>query len=364
LQAIKKTPKKYIAIFLLVLSFFLIGIISAKNVWAGAYGIVKVLEFTFLVYFIAINYKSLNKKVLASCAFASLVFESMLVFLQYLNQGAIGGIFYLFGERTFNAQTPGIANASINGQLFLRPYATFSHPNVLSGFLIISMILLFLFSFKNTRLKIVVILGGLIGTVTLLATLSRAAILFWIIYLIVLFGFWIFEKYKKRKLNPRYLMLLLIVVVLTTAFVYLQNNFVVQRFLTTKLSDDSLVQRQELIIQSWNMFWRSPVLGVGINNFFNNLNVGISNENNFLLQPVHNIFLLILAETGIIGFCLMIFVFIKSIFIVCKKKQNKKYLLLAIIAVISLGMFDHYFLTLQQGQLLLSLVLGIAIAKS
>src|ERR1035437_4087149 len=80
LQAIKKTPKKYIATFLLVLCFFLVGIISAKNVWAGAYGIAKVLELTFLVYFIAINYKDLNKKVLASCVFASLVFESMLVF--------------------------------------------------------------------------------------------------------------------------------------------------------------------------------------------------------------------------------------------------------------------------------------------
>jgi O-antigen ligase len=295
-----------------------------------------------LVYFIAKNYKVFNRTLLFICIFTAAVFEALLAFSQYFNQGSIGGIFYWFGERAFNAGTPGIANASINGQLFLRPYATFSHPNVLAGFLILSMLLLFLFSYKNKYLRILVFLGSFLGTAALLLTLSRSAILSWIICLIVLFGLWVVEKYKKRKFNS--------------------SHLVLQRFSMTKLSDESLVQRQELVTQSLNMFWQSPVFGIGINNFFNNLSIVSPKGNTFLIQPAHNIFLLVLSETGIVGLIAFLFILSKSLLSILKK-QNK-YLLLCLLAIIFLGMFDHYFLTLQQGQLLLSFVLGINLAKS
>jgi len=361
---LKQIQKKYLFGFLLLLLSFLVGLMEAKNYWVGIYGIIKFLEFSFLVYFVAKNYKSLNRVILFCCFFLSITFETLLTFLQYLNQGSIGGIFYLFGERAFNAETPGIANASINGQLFLRPYATFSHPNVLAGFLVLSMLFLFLFSFKNQRLKIFVFLGSFLGTAALLATLSRTAILLWLIYLIVLFGLWVFEKYKKRKFNSQQLTLSMLIFAAITIFVILQNNFILQRFLTTRLSDESLIQRQELVAESLNMFWKNPVLGIGVNNYFNNLNIISSKGNTFLIQPVHNIFLLTLAETGLIGFCFMLLIFIKSCVTALNKKQIRKYLLMAIFAIIFLGMFDHYFLTLQQGQLLFALVIGFSLSKS
>jgi O-antigen ligase len=360
----KQIQKKYLIAFVLILISLLLGLAGAKNYWAGMYGISKFLEFLFLAYFISKNYKFFNKTILFICMLTSVAFEALLAFLQYFNQGSIGGMFYLFGERAFNAETPGIANASINGQLFLRPYATFSHPNVLAGFLILAMLFLFLFSFKNQRLRIFVWLGSILGTAALLLTLSRSAIFLWLIYLIVLFGLWVVEKYKKRKFNSKQFVLSIIIFAAITIFVILQNNFILQRFLTSKLSDESLVQRQELVAKSLSMFWESPVLGIGVNNFFNNLNTVSSKGNVFVIQPVHNIFLLTLSETGIIGFCFMLLIFSKSCEAALKKTQTRKYLLLAIFAVIFLGMFDHYFLTIQQGQLLFSFVLGITLAKT
>ena len=44
------------------------------------------------------------------------------------------------------------------------------------------------------------------------------------------------------------------------------------------------------------------------------------------------------------------------------EKQRLFPLLLAGISIIILGLFDHYFLTLQQGQLVLSVVLGFLFA--
>ena len=363
-QSIKQIQKKYLFGFVLLLLSLLIGLAGAQNFGAGIYGVVKFLEFSFLVYFVGKNYIILNKTMLFICIFASVIFEALLAFLQYLNQGSLGGIFYLFGERAFSAETPGIANASINGQLFLRPYATFSHPNVLAGFLVLSMLFLFLFSFKNRNLQACLLLGLFSGTAVLLLTLSRAAIFLWLIYLLVLFGLWVFEKYKKGKFNSSQLTLSILIFTTVAVFVILQNNFISQRFLTTKLSDESLIQRQELVTESLNMLWKSPILGVGINNFFNNLNIVSSKENTFLIQPVHNIFLLILSEIGLIGFCFAFLVLCKSLVVSVRKVRARKYLLMMIFAVIFLGMFDHYFLTLQQGQLLFSLVLGISLSKS
>jgi O-antigen ligase len=361
---IKNTNKKYLLGFVLFIIFLLIGLINSKNLGAGIYGVVKLSEFVFLAFFISSNYQYLKKNILFFAILISLVFESLLTIWQYFNQGSINSIFYFLGERAFNASTPGIANASINGQLFLRPYATFSHPNVLAGFLVISMLLLYLFYFKNKYTKLFLCIGSILGTGALLLTLSRSAIFIWVICLIVLFGLWLVEKYKKGKFNSLKITLPFLILLTVGTFFILQNNYVVQRFITTKLSDESVIQRQDLINQSLKMFVNSPVFGVGINNFYNNLNVVASNQNNYLIQPVHNIFLLVMSETGIVGLFFLAVIFIKSIFVSLRNKQNKKYLLLLIFAIFFLGMFDHYFLTLQQGQLLITFIIGIALRKS
>jgi O-antigen ligase len=362
-QSIKQIQKKYLFGFALLIISFTLGLAGARNYWAGVYGMVKFLEFSFLAYYVSKHYKNFSKAILFGCVLLSVIFETSLAFLQYFNQASIGGVFYWLGERSFNAETPGIANASINGQLFLRPYATFSHPNILAGFLVLSMLFLLLFSFRNKLLRSLVLVGIILGTSALLVTLSRTAILLWLIYAIVLFGLWMVEKYKKRKFNSHRLVLFVLVIAATTAFVILQNTFIAQRFLETKLSDESLVQRQELITQSLSMFSKSPLLGVGINNYFNNLNTLSLKENTFLIQPVHNIFLLVLSETGLVGFCFILVAFIKSFLTTFNKKQTGKYLLMMLFAIIFLGTFDHYFLTLQQGQLLFSLIIGISLSK-
>jgi UDP-N-acetylmuramyl pentapeptide phosphotransferase/UDP-N-acetylglucosamine-1-phosphate transferase len=71
-----------------------------------------------------------------------------------------------------------------------------------------------------------------------------------------------------------------------------------------------------------------------------------------------------LSETGAIGLVFVLSIFIKSVVMILKKKQNKVYILMLIFAIIFLGMFDHYFLTLQQGQLMLAFIIGISISKS
>ncbi len=361
----KGVNKNYLIAFALLLLGLMVGVVASRNPLAGGYGIIKFLEYSFLTIFVISNFKSFNKQLIFYCFLIGVIFESLLAFWQYFNQGSINGIFYYFGERAFNAQTPGIANASINGQLFLRPYATFSHPNILAAFLLMAMLYL-LFFFKSQKQTALLVIGVVLGTACLVLTLSRTAIFLWGLYLIILFGITVVKKYKNRVTNPQLLLgLALTLLLLICLYFVFQNSFILQRFSLTKLSDESLVERTELMNQSFKMFSQNPVFGVGVNNFFNNLSFSNSQLVILLIQPVHNIFLLVLSETGIVGLGFFVYLLYKCLqeLILKIKQPGNRYLWMLFFSVIFLGSFDHYFLTLQQGQLLMSLSIGIILAR-
>jgi O-antigen ligase len=81
----------------------------------------------------------------------------------------------------------------------------------------------------------------------------------------------------------------------------------------------------------------------------------------YLKEPVHNIFFLILSEAGIFGCIGISLLFVKAI----KKtfREKSSYLAVVMFFVIVYGSSDHFFLTQQQGRLLLGLVLGIIFTK-
>lgn len=85
-----------------------------------------------------------------------------------------------------------------------------------------------------------------------------------------------------------------------------------------------------------------------VNNFWTGTGLGTFAYSNVLMQPVHNIFLLAASETGmvgLIGLCLLLY-----------KLLRKNWYIFAFVLIT--GLLDHYWLTLQQNVLLLSLVFG------
>lgn len=318
---------------------------------AGAFGIIKFMEFVFLGTYIYLNKKTIDLNKVAVILCIGVVFESILAVLQYINQGSFQGILYFLGERIFNTNTPGVANVSVDGSLILRPYGTFSHPNVLAGYLVIALISSFLFIKNLNKYFISTIVLGAVG---IFISFSRTAMAGFVFFILGFFIISIFEKYKKGKLNQfltkQNLLILALAVFILLLFSLSQFS---QRVFNTSFQDESISIRTKLAAQSIKMVSANPVFGVGINNFFDNL----SNEFNSpaLLQPVHNIYLLALSETGIIGFLFLVIVFIKA-------AQKSLYNLLIVFVIILLGSFDHYLFTLQQGQILFTLIISLLIA--
>ena len=360
LKILLKKHKKNILYFLPFVLFFLIGIVVSKNPASGIVGIIKLLEFVYLGLFIYQNYEKLNKKIIVSFLGFGIIFESLLSLAQYFNQGSFQGILYFLGERSFNQQTPGIANASINGELILRPYGTFSHPNVLGGFLALSSI--FILSFKKLFNKYFLMFVLVSSTIGILISLSRAATTAWLLFLLIYFVIVIVRKYKKPKINLNFLKNNLSVFLILLIFlIVLLNPIFLERFTLLSFSDESVTQRAELINSSLNMFFKNPVFGVGINNFLNNLEPNFNSP--ILIQPVHNIFLLTLSQTGIIGFGILVYLFLKAFKVSTESKDKKLTGLSIIFSIIFLGLFDHYLFSIQQTQILFTILISYSLLK-
>ena len=85
-------------------------------------------------------------------------------------------------------------------------------------------------------------------------------------------------------------------------------------------------------------------------------------------QPVHNIYMLLANEIGIVGFIvfsLLIATLIVYLFIYQNRKDSSEeitvrvFLLAVLIAIAVIGLFDHYPISVYQGQLLLFIIIGL-----
>ena len=112
-------------------------------------------------------------------------------------------------------------------------------------------------------------------------------------------------------------------------------------------------------------FQGKPFLGVGLGNFVNwlkEIDPGLASN---LYQPVHNIYLLIFSETGILGltlFLLFLFFLIKNSHYDIMIYHTSLFFIF--ISLLFFGLFDHFLWTLQQGQIIFWLVSGLVAAMA
>lgn len=353
-----------VSIFFLFLG---IGIFLSNNPMSGWYVLIKLVE--YLLLGIALKDYLSNRKYLlyiVSGFGLGVLLESILALWQFALQSSVGGLWYFLGERTFTADTPGIANVSLNGQLLLRPYGTLPHPNVLAGYLLLAMIFISVYKFllPSRWYRMLISLIVFLGTVTLLITFNRSAIVLWILFLTYYTYIFFSKKIKQKTL----LIIAMAVYLLTLSFLLFATPLGL-RFFSLSTSDESIVFRWALMQAAWSMFIAHPFFGVGLGNFLHNLPSFLSLPTPILLiQPVHNIFLLILAETGLPGLLFFLWFVIKTIIQNQKQKikddSRERFSVsaktISITMIILLGLLDHYFLTLQQGQLLITFVFAYA----
>jgi len=257
------------------------------------------------------------------------------------------------GERTFNSLTPGIALGSWGGRSFLRPYATFPHPNVLGGFL--SLVLTYVIYTLTNHYKVMkktwllfYMLVTILGVITLVITFSRLA---WASFLVGVFCLLILRKkdaYKWLQSKKTFLLIILYLIILSSVVI----------LIFISLNEKSIIERKELIQVALSMIASKPLFGVGLNNFIVQVKFYVPYiKNTYLLQPVHNVYLLIFSELGFVGFFLTL---LGISVLLLRSLKSRQIVFISIVQLFFLGMFDHYLFTLQQGMLLFTVIASLA----
>lgn len=288
----------------------------------------------------------------------SVFLVSILGVLQYLNKGSIFNNYLFFGEQPYTASTWGIAKESLLGKLVIPSYGLFRHPNTFGGFLTVSLILIFSF-LKRNRFYIY---SFIIGLSALFCTFSYSSWLVFLFGLIVHFFLLLpstfdtseelkyFSNHKKK------------IKILLLTLLFSLSMLVVPLFpCISRSTHPSLYRRSSLLSSSYKIFKEYPLFGVGLNNLAVHIDdYMLKSKDIRFTQPVHNVFALVAAESGIFSFVF----FILFLLFVSKKLVNSSYFYVFLISfsqIILLCSLDHYFFTMHQTLLMFWIIIGLSI---
>jgi hypothetical protein len=293
------------------------------------------LNFAYQLYKIP-----LKKQIIQQIILFQIIALSTLAILQLLNQGSIGGPLYLLGERSHTLLTPGIAKQTLRSIEVIRPYATFSHPNTLSGWIFISLLCtLSQFHAKKVNQKLIILLITIISTITLLITNSQA------VYLTAaLIALYHITTHRHRPKRPLSLITSALIALLTPAFLLLLNN----------TNEESILLRNTIFLNHLKALAQHPLIGMGWHGFLLQLKNIPALLNTKTIQPVHNAIWFLIGTLGIPLSALLAIKLIPKLKSI--KITPRTYPLAAILL---LSGFDHYFLTQPQTLLLAILITAL-----
>jgi len=354
----------------LLIAFISLFISSATKI--SAFRFLKLLEFALL--FIYIFHKK-ETKILQVLLYSG-IFQAILAIAQFIKQGSIGIKFVEAG--IFSPDSPGVANFILNGERIMRSYGSFSHPNVLAGFLLMAIFAFYAIWLKKP-INILRCIGFAILVFAMFLTFSRTAIA---VFGVMSLMFFLFEFFKLRKLEyteqrladgKKIIKLFLLFAVSCLLTIIILFPYIKARFFTISMEEQAVDLRIFYNKMAVEMIKEKPVLGIGIGNFVNYSQnypaylraaskvAGVASRSgsgqslpDWIYQPVHNIYLLIASEIGILG----LLAFLGFVAMVIIKKIKSTFLFL-VISFLILALLDHYFWTLQSGGIMFWLALSL-----
>ncbi|MFZ2192857.1 MAG: O-antigen ligase family protein [Candidatus Moraniibacteriota bacterium] len=263
--------------------------------------------------------------------------QALIGILQFILTHSIG-LFWL-KESQISPHIAGVAKIIFNDDVFIRAYGLFPHPNILGGFLVFSIIITTLYlkmfhvehlnnkllkkcstwnilnkkEFNNVPRGTFSIFIDLIKFnylnvilvaqfVAILLSFSKSAILALIIaflYIYVPRGTSSVGMLRKMFHVEHFKLKISILAVFISGVVFLSLNYEAYLIKSTK-------ERMDYIAISWQIISSNPIIGVGTGQYIINAEIINPNLAYWQYQPVHNVFLFIWSELGIVGLVLFI----------------------------------------------------------
>lgn len=327
--------KKFFILVLVALIFLSILFSQQKII-----SLVHIMHVGFVGLFVLL---ALDKRVsfsfFANAFFAGLVLPCLLGWYQVFT--GFSPAFTWLGMASQEATRLGTAVIETNAGRLLRAYGSFPHPNIFGGYIAVATIFLFWFlSTQNKRphsfwLSVVLI----VFSSTLVITFSRGA---WLIFFLgILFVFLLHKHFSLFYFSKAFLFagVIFLSFGVTTSFF---SEQIFSRFeMTSRLEQISLQERTQSFESSKTVIKQDLFFGTGPGAYTVALSEAFPGHPAWWYQPVHNMFVLLFAEVGLLGFLVLI--------IFCLWERNFfPFLLLLTVP----GLFDHYLWSLWPGMIL------------
>lgn len=335
---------RFTAVDILFVCFYLVAAVSvimASNIDASFTSLLK-LTYGLIVYFV-FSQLFLTKRQLSLIMYTALgiiFFQGFLAIAQFIKGGLIG--IPIENIRSL-VQSEGLF--PIQDSLYFRVVGTLSHPSILATFIALLAPITIALRFLQRDLKHVVVLhiATILCIVIQLLAASRWGLIttfFALIYTAVLLhnftSISLRKTFQEAKID-------ILVVLLILPIVFLHQTFFV-RFTQFSLEDASFIVRSNLVSQALSMIKEQPLFGVGIGGFtayMQNYDLSPLQIANSFPAPVHNAYLLVASEMGMIGLVLFLALpyMLMKLFLKSVKSLSKETKLIAISLFSSFGVY-------------------------
>lgn len=350
----KKIKLNFSFLSLIVILFVTVNIILAPARWVALYQWIRIWQW-WLTWQLVKENKEKITGYLSKIVPVWIIFEAFLGLAQVVKGGSLNGIMWWLGERRFTYGGIGIAQIRLFDEGWIRAYGTFSHPNSLAGFLLLAW-----WYFKSSALRAPPLMKGgslrilywIVNWSALLGIILTGSRVVWALTI----GMLLMEQFKLNKKfwkDKKFLgKIFLFSGVICLVLGVISINYRLSDFIGG-WDVNSFQKREMLGISAIKMIGSSPFFGEGAGNFLVSL-PDFQSRGFYWMQPVHNIFLLIWSEIGLLGIVIFLLLGIERL---SKFRWRKQLWFLIIVGVT--GMMDHYWVTLPQNEWLLAIILGL-----
>ncbi|MEK9182910.1 MAG: O-antigen ligase family protein [Patescibacteria group bacterium] len=346
----KVSLRKKLSPFLCLVFFLSLFIYFAVDRLVAIQQFIHIFE--AVIIFILLIKLPIDRFKAAYAFLAGLALQAALGIYQFLTQSIF--VSKWLGMTLHNAAVGGTSVLENSAGRWLRAYAGFPHPNIFGGYMaagsLLVAILLTLFT-VDKKTKVFLLVANALMLAGLFFSFSRSA---WLGLAIGLMIYWIISR--KHFLSAGNFKLFLVSIILLSVINSLLFFPLLKGRLTGvgRLEAQAIEERAGGYGEAWQVFKRYPFFGVGLGNY----TLAAHNEVDALrpawgYQPIHNVFLLILAESGVAG----IFIILFFCYFIGARFHRKILPLLSLFFI--LAIFDHYLWTLYVGSALVGVGVGM-----
>ncbi len=339
----------------------------ANDQMLAVYFFVKLLLGAGLFFVVRSLDVSLFKKVIFVLLLAGVV-QSIIGIGQFVYQYSPESS--LLGMSAHEASQAGSSVLKLDSGRFLRAYGTFPHPNMLGGFLGAVLMLGSMHyvsgiryekSWKCLREIVCTLSGLLLISLGLILTFSRTASL-GVVFGMVAIGWYAFRQ-EDSWIQGRFLKIFLALGLASLVFGSVLYEQISPRFDMVTIEREGSVSERVLSLQDARaLIAEQLIIGVGAGNFTAEIMQLQPERPVWNIQPVHNVFMLVWSELGLVGLLLFVGYLVFSLLPILKSKilHHNSAIFIALLTLVPSFFLDHWLYTSHFGPLFLFLLLGLA----